>query len=379
MRFTKRLRVARDLVMQLVINGRFLTQRVTGVQRYARELARALDAILDHKPEFRITVLSPMLRGADVPTWRNIELQQVGYLRGHAWEQFELPWYSRGKPLFCPGNTAPTLSLLGNQLVIVTVHDLSFKYFPEAYRPTFRMWYGLIIPLVLNRATCVITVSESERQRIAKEYPATSPRLHAIANGGLPQDLLIDRPIDDDPGASFVLYVGSLSKRKNFPRMLEVARQLTRKCGFKFVFVGDVPRTLVSSNSNVPDDVSSHVTFVGAVDDQLELISYYKNAKCLLFPSLYESSGLPPIEAMGCGCPVIASDIPALRERCGEAAMYCDPHDVESMVAAVESLMNDAESRSRLRALGYQRASTFTWERCAHETLELICQSIKAA
>ena len=153
-----------------MINGRFLTQRITGVQRYARELVQALDAVLDAKPEIKVTVVSPRLSEAP-PAWRNIELRQVGYLRGHAWEQFELPWYSRGKTLFCPGNTAPVISLLSAQPVIVTVHDLSYRYFPEAYRPAFRLWYGLIIPLVLRRAASIITVSESERRAIIAHYP----------------------------------------------------------------------------------------------------------------------------------------------------------------------------------------------------------------
>src|ERR1700734_1883095 len=116
--------------MDFVINGRFLTQRITGVQRYAHEFVQALDAILDAEPQFGVTVMSPRLSNAP-PVWRNIELQQIGCLTGHAWEQFELPWYSRGRPLFCPGNTAPAISLLGAQPVIVTVHDLSYKYFPE--------------------------------------------------------------------------------------------------------------------------------------------------------------------------------------------------------------------------------------------------------
>src|ERR1700733_7992391 len=179
--------------MEIVINGRFLTQGITGVQRYAREVVQALDAILETRPEFRVTAVSPRLIAAP-PAWRNIELRQVGYLQGHAWEQFELPWYSRGKTLFCLGNTAPVISLLGAQPVIVTVHDLSYKYFPEAYHPAFRLWYGFLTPLILHRARSVITVSESERRAIIAHYPRAAPRLHAIANGGLPTSWSVEGP-----------------------------------------------------------------------------------------------------------------------------------------------------------------------------------------
>src|ERR1700733_13804852 len=274
--------------MDFVINGRFLTQRVTGVQRYARELVRALDALLEAKPEFRITVMSPRLSEAP-PAWRNIELRQVGILQGHAWEQFELPWYSRGSILFCPGNTAPVISLLGTQTAIVTVHDLSYKYFPEAYRATFRLWYGFIIPLILRRATRVITVSEAEREAIIAHYPSAAPRLHAIANGGLPADFLANIMGVARRTGDYILYVGSLSKRKNLGRMLEAACRLARKRRFHFIFVGGASKSLATLVAQVPGDIASEITFVGAVEDPAKLVSYYRNAKCFLFPSLYES------------------------------------------------------------------------------------------
>lgn len=358
---------------EIVINGRFLTQDITGVQRYARELLQALDVLLDAEPNIRVTVVSPRLSTAP-PLWRNIVLRQVGHLRGHAWEQFELPWYSRGKTLFCAGNTAPVISLLGAQPVIVTVHDLSYKYFPEAYHPAFRLWYGFNMPLVLRHARSVITVSESERRAITSHYPGAAPRLHAIPHGGLPAEFSVEPPRFADRD-SYVLYVGSLSKRKNFPRMFEVACQLARKRGFNFVFVGAAPKGLVASAANVPNDISSKITFIGAVNDTAALITYYRKAACFLFPSLYESSGLPPVEAMACGCPVIVSEIPALRERCGDAAIYCDPHDIDSITSAVIRMMDDTELRSKLSAAGYQRAAEYTWKSCARETLDLLANS----
>lgn len=365
--------------MEVLINGRFLTQPITGVQRYARELIQGLDTILDERRETKITVISPRFEEAP-PHWRNIALRQVGRLSGHAWEQFELPWHSRGRMLFCPGNTAPAISLLGAQPVIVTVHDLSYRYFPEAYRIPFRLWYSFIVPLALRRAACVITVSESERSAILVRYPKASSRLHAIANGGSPSSFATEGegPHVTGPPPGYVLYVGSLSKRKNFPRVLETACRLARKREFRFVFVGEAAKSLVATLAEVPDDIAPRITFVGKVDDQATLSTYYRKAGCFLFPSLYESSGLPPVEAMASGCPVIVSDIPALRERCGEAALYCDPHDLESIVAQTERMMDDAALRAKLKAMGHQRAKSFTWERCARQTLELLCEAAEA-
>lgn len=357
--------------MEIVVNGRFLTQAITGVQRYAREVVQALDVLLTDRDDIKVTVMSPQL-SEPPPTWRKVALRQVGILQGHAWEQLELPRYFRGEVLFCPGNTAPVISLLSAAPVVVTVHDLSYKYFPEAYRLAFRLWYGVLIPVILRRATAVITVSESERQAMIAHYPEAAPRLHVVANGGLPKDVLVDTTRAPNPPGGYILYVGSLSKRKNFPRLAEVACRLARERGFRFVFVGNKSKSLTAAAADVPGDIKSLVTFAGAVENPATLASFYRNAACLLFPSLYESSGLPPIEAMACGCPVIVSDIPALRERCGDAALYCDPHDVASITATTIRLMDDPMLRQKLQTLGQHRAAAFTWERCAQETLKVL-------
>jgi|SRR5580700_2241160 glycosyltransferase involved in cell wall biosynthesis len=361
--------------MEIVINGRFLTQNVSGVQRYARELLHSLDTILEDTADIKITVLSPSLM-VPAPAWRNIRLRQVGRLHGHAWEQIELPWYSRGHLLFCPGNTAPILSLL-SQPVVVTVHDLSYKYFPEAYHPMFRLWYRFLTPLIFRYAQSIITVSESERRAINKHHPKAAARLQAIPNGGFPAG--ISTICLEGRSSSYILCVGSFSKRKNFPRIFETACRLAREREFNFVFVGEASKTFVNTHVHVPEDLTAKITFVGAINDPAELVPYYCKAACLLFPSLYESSGLPPIEAMACGCPVIVSDISALRERCGDAAIYCDPTDINSIIASVLRLMDDGALRSKLSTVGLERAAKFSWRECARATLDLLRICSRAA
>jgi glycosyltransferase involved in cell wall biosynthesis len=363
--------------MEFVINGRFLTQRITGVQRYARELVQAFDEILDNDSDFRITVLCPQL-ATPLPTWRNVKLRQVGRLRGNAWEQTELPWYARSETLFCPGNTAPVISLLRGSPVVVTVHDLSYAYFPDAYRPAFRLWYRYIIPLALRRAKAAITVSESERREILARYPRATARLHAIANGALPASIATEKGSPVLERDEFILYAGSLSSRKNFLRTFEAACRLVRERGYRFVFVGGTSKNLIAPMVKVPNEISSKITFVGPVND-LALMQYYQTAACFLFPSLYEASGLPPLEAMALGCPTVVSDIPALRERCGDAAVYCNPLDIDSIVNAVVTVMQDGRLRSRLSALGPERAAGFTWELCARKTLNVIAGSYQAS
>jgi glycosyltransferase involved in cell wall biosynthesis len=296
--------------------------------------------------------------------------EAVGRLRGHAWEQLDLPRHVRGDVLFCPGNTAPVLCLFGRTRVVATVHDLSYRYFPEAYSLSFRFLYGIVMPLVLRHAAAVITVSEAERASIAKHYPHATDRMEVIPNGGMPVGALPEpHRADADP---YVLYVGSLSKRKNFPAMLRVAASLVARRPLKFVFIGGTDAVLKDSPVTLSEAERKKLLFPGQVNDWDTLRHYYSGAQVFFFPSLYESSGLPPIEAMGCGCPVLASSIPALTERCGEAALYCDPFSTEDMVRKLEQLLDDSSLRDALRERGYERAFHFTWRRCAEETLALL-------
>lgn len=358
---------------RIAINGRFLSQPVTGVQRYAREMLHALDDIARSRTDLDIRLLTPRL-DAPAPHLSAIRHEVVGRLRGHAWEQWDLPRHSRGDLLFCPGNTAPLLALLGRGQVAVTVHDLSYLYFPQAYSRSFRVLYQLIVPQVLRHADLVFTVSEAEKRAILEHYPEARDRLEAIQNGGLPAGTEFETHVA--AAEPYVLYVGSLSKRKNLDSMLKVAVRLAEQRGLRFVFIGGITSTFKDSVLDIPPAVRDKLSFLGQVDDWQRLREHYRSATCFFFPSLYESSGLPPIEAMGCGCPVVAASIPALRERCGPAALYCDPTSVEDMTRTLERLLDDTQLQATLRAAGYKRAQEASWENCASAVLRLMVERL---
>lgn len=359
--------------MQFSINGRFLTQPITGVQRYAIEITNAFDRFLDARSDIKITVWSPRLHTAR-PKWRNIIHREEGRLRGNLWEQLELPFLCANEPLFCPGNTAPIGCLLRGQPVITVIHDLSYLHFPAAYSWQFRLWYNIVIPLVMKFSKTILTVSETERKSIVRRFPEVTTKIRAVPNGGWPGDVPPDTKWRLDNHKP-ILYVGSLSKRKNFPAMLEAAIVLGRKRGLRFRFVGGVESSLASSDASVPPDVSHLISFEGSTNDTNLLARYYSEASIFLFPSLYESSALPPAEAMAFGCPVIVSDIPSLRERCADAALYCEP-SVRGIVGAVEHMIDSPELQLEFSQLGRHHIRPITWEACAKSTLEAICETI---
>ncbi len=364
---------------KIYINARFLTQSITGVQQYALEIVRNFDLLLDRgeiDPNvYTFTMLAPSKGVIHDLGLKHISLRQVGRLTGHAWEQAELPFYSGDGLLFCPGNTAPVISLTSSQKTVTTVHSLAYLYFPESYSLPFKAFYNIIVPLVLKKADAAITVSQAEKELILKRYPFAAKRLHVVQNGGITGSYK-----EEDRNtclystklpSPFLLFVGSLSRGKNLGAVIK-ALSLLEDENLHLVVVGATGKTFAEAGMDIPDHLLDRIHFRGQINDPQELLHLYKTAACLVFPSYYESSGLPPVEAMACGCPVIVSDIPALRERCGDAALYCSPDRPGDFAERIKQVLTNKLLRERLKEKGLQRSRIFTWEKTARETWNII-------
>ncbi len=367
---------------ELAINGRFLTQPTTGVQRVARELTRAIDRLVANgRSDVRLRLLcEPGARAADLGL-AVTEIETVRGGRGHWWEQVALPRAVRQARLLCFGNTAPIASLIGPRPVAVIIHDLSYRLYPEAYSRRYRLAHSLMLPLMLRHADPVITVSETERQALLRLASRARRPIVVAQNGGwrdgeaTPHMLHQTRPPPpqpDHPRQGYLLYVGSFSRRKNFDGVLAAAIRLAREDGLKSVFAGAGGPILTPMETDVPADVRDHIRFAGQVEDIDELAALYAGARCLLLPSFYEASPLPPVEAMRFGCPVVASDIPAMRERCADAVEYCDPARLDDVVAAVRRVTRDHHHAARLAERGLAHVQRFSWRRQAEMVLDAI-------
>lgn len=359
---------------KLTINGRFLTQPVTGVQRVGIEFCRALDSLLQDGefPGLQVELVVP--RNSELTTelaLDQIRVRRHGRLQGHLWEQFELPRAARGSHLLALGNTAPLSTLLFRPSSIsVMVHDLSYRYYPDAYTPQFRWLYELLVPFALKRASTVFTVSESERTAILSSYPRLHrpDRLIAVQNGSTFE------PQADPPGRSSrrrrCLYVGSLTKRKNAQGLIEAAITLATHHEVEFAFIGSNGPRFEDVGIKIPAELEHRVRFFGQVNDARTLLEEYSRAAVFVFPSFYEASPLPPTEAMACGCPVVTSAIPSLQERCGPAAIYCDPGDVESIVSSVLRVIEDPGLWSQMSAAGVDWSRRYSWTDQARHIVE---------
>ena len=322
----------------LYINGRFLTQRMTGVERYAYNLCKAMAEL--HQPFTLICPQAPIQDCYDVST-----LQIIHYGRGnsHFWEQCILPFFFIGKKNY----VVLSFTGLGSILVrhkIMTIHDLSFLENPKWFSRPYYWWYKVMTPLAVRTSRHIITVSEFSKREIRRFYPFVKDQDITVIYNATDESLF--RPLTQvaPPSERFALAVSSLDPRKNFNRLIEAFQNIP-DCmlyivgAYNRVFESDRGQVPVSTPSDKESDRNlSPVRFLGRVSDE-ELVRLYNQAVCFIFPSLYEGFGLPPIEAMSCGCPVLVSDIPVLREVCGDAATYFDPYNPYAIRKAIQQFL----------------------------------------
>ena len=352
----------------IYINGRFLSQATTGVQRYATEIVKALDTLVlrggTHGGR-RIALLVPP--GTPQPDWlRQIASRSVGSLRGQAWEQLELPRYTPDGVCLNLCNTAP---LLGRSTV-VAIHDASVFAVPGTYSRAFRLWYRYLHRRLGRRVMRVVTVSEFSRSELGRYVGIAPERIAVIPGGG---EHILAQPGDVRVlerlalRGRYLLAVSSQSPHKNFGGIVAALHHLPQD--IELVFAG-------GANSRVfrlSGAASGKAHLVGRVTDG-ELRALYENAACFVYPSFYEGFGLPPLEAMTCGCPVIVSRAASLPEVCGEAAVYCDPGDSVDIARAINAVLGNPELQADLRRRGPERATRFTWNKAAGSLLSLVDQ-----
>jgi glycosyltransferase involved in cell wall biosynthesis len=301
------------------VNARFLTQPITGVQRFAIELCRAL------KQQNRdIQLLSP-------PNIMHVDLAMelgnvtIGTAKGHCWEQFNLPSFLRkkGNPLllnFC--NTAP-LFYANN---VATIHDLAFWYHPEWFTFAFQRAYRFLIPRIAHKAKLIVTVSQQVKKELRTSWQLSPERIEVVYNG-LPSSFRQQNAAHHQQERPYFLAFGGGNPRKNTGRVME-AMQLLGRTDYDLRVVGRAEHNFNAKRNNKPLDFN--VIEHHDVSDS-ELKQLYAAAKALVYPSLYEGFGLPPLEAMSCDCPLLLSNIEVFKELYEGFAIFVDPYSPMSI------------------------------------------------
>lgn len=340
-------------MQKIALNARFYSHRPTGMQRYAIELARRFgESLIPIRPK------SP-LRGS----------------AGHLWEQLYLPAAVGGNLLWSPNNTGPLA--VRNQ--VCTFHDLIPIERPEWFTRAFAAWYRILLPQLARKAQHLIAISEFTRRRIIELFNVPESKVSVVLNGvdqgfapAAPALIQEAREALHIPTPHYLLCVGSLEPRKNTERLIrawsiaqakvpdDISLVIAGGGGSKLVFAGE-PVTAMAPRT--------HLT--GYVPEKY-LSALYSGAVAMLYPSLYEGFGLPPLEAMACGCPVITSNTTSLPEVTGDAALLVDPEDADAIAAAIIRIVDNHGLRVSLHTKGMKRAAQLSWDESARQTWEIL-------
>jgi glycosyltransferase involved in cell wall biosynthesis len=324
----------RNVALQVVVNGRFLARRVTGVERYGREILQCI--------------------GHDC----SLESTRWQGWRGHAWEQFILPASMReGSVLWSPANTGPVMV----RRQALTVHDLSPLEHPEWFQKRFSVWYRLFLPVLLKRVQRVFTPSDYVKQKVIHRFGIKDV---VVTPNGVDQSLFhpYARQTHLDVPGKYVLFVGTLEPRKNLERLFQAWNEIKDEFTEMWLLVAGVSGNVFKS-IRVSRDMD-RVRFLGYVDDQT-LAGLYARSSLFVLPSQDEGFGLPALEAMASGAPVLVSDGGALPEVVNDAGMtFClsDPHGLKQ---SMKECLSNAGLREELREKGLERAKKFSWQTTA--------------
>ncbi|HWT02211.1 MAG TPA: glycosyltransferase family 1 protein [Pyrinomonadaceae bacterium] len=376
--------------MRIGLDGIPLGEIKTGVGHYTFELARAL-ALAAPEDEFELVSPHPYVAAVGgageeiLPPNLRLTRVKVGQLRGRRWWSVGLPLYVRQERLDLFHGTNYDVPLWGGRPTIVTVHDLSMFLHPETHEAHLVRRACRRLPMMARRAAMIITPSESVRRETSEHLGVNPQKVVAVPEAARRSF----RPVPAAEAAEarrrlkvedeFVLFVGTIEPRKNLLTLARAFDEILRTTRLR-------PQLVIAGREGwLTDELFSYlkgadardrVRFTGYVSDE-DLRALYSSCRAFVYPSLYEGFGLPPLEAMACGAPVITSRVPALLETVGDAARLVPPTDHRELARAVVSLLEDPGERERLSSAGLRRAAEFSWEKTARATLDVYREALR--
>jgi O-antigen biosynthesis alpha-1,2-mannosyltransferase len=332
----------------ILLDARWLdqdgTRNVLGLARVAQEVVRRL-------PTLQWLVGGPSLLHPLEPIWLTGVLAK-----------------RRPRLFYSPGFNAPPTSPVP---FVFTVFDLIHLHVPEISGSRRRLYYHMLVRPAVKRARAVLTGSEYSRGEIVN-WSGVDPGRVIVIGCAASAHFTPDGEAYT-PGFPYVFYAGNRKPQKNIARLIRAFARVQECESLKLVLTGDPEPALIALARD--EGIEDRLVFVGRVRDE-QLAQLYRGAVAFVFPSLYEGFGLPPLEAMACGAPVVSSTATSLAEVVGDAAIAIDPLDVDSIAHGIDRVVSDAGLRAHLIELGLAQAGSFSWQRTAELTWETLRSSV---
>jgi len=369
--------------MRIGVNALFLIPgKVGGTETYLHNLLRNL-AMIDRENEYIIftnkensgifEISQGNFKEALCPIKATFRPARI------FWEQFILPLQVSKyniDVLYSAGYTAPVIIPCSS---VVTIHDMNYFYYPEDFSRLSALFLKVLVPIAAKRVDKIITVSNNSKKDIVKILKVPESKVCVTYEAGkivsLPEEKVRGKKLEKDyrNDKKFILTVSASHPHKNLPRLVEAYNILYKKYQIKHQLImvgikGRAHHLLTKSIKKL--SLGERVKFIGWVSRE-DLSLLYLNADLFVFPSLFEGFGLPILEAMSCGVPVITSNYGAMAEVAGEAALLVDPYNIDEIAEAMYKVLTDKNLRENLIKKGLERAKQFSWEKTAKETLKI--------
>ena len=360
--------------MDVGLDGFPLSQLLTGVGHYTLELARALARIA---PEDRFELVSPLpsLQQPEAPSNLRVTHVKLNRLGRRFWWQVALPRYIRRSGFSVFHGTNYSVPLQKKCPTVVTIHDLSLLLWPQTHQQHLARRARWRLPLMARRTDAIIVPSQTIKSEVCEHLGIDESKITVIPEA--PRSSFWQVPVEETVGVrqrlnigdDFILFVGTIEPRKNLLTLVRAFEAISYPT--QLVLVGnegwlttDLYRFLKTA------DVRERVRFVGYLGDD-DLRALYSTCRVFVYPSLYEGFGLPLLEAMACGAPVVTSDIPVIRDTAGDVALLVSPTDVDELARSLIRLLENSVEREKRSVAGKQHAAKFSWDKAAAATLDV--------
>lgn len=363
--------------MKIGIDARLLTDNKTGIGTYTNRLITELAAA---DKENQYVLYTDKEHEFNMPD--NFSIRLIPQRRRILWTNLYLPWYLSADNIDIFHSVANfEVPIMARCKIVVTIHDLIPLLYPELVPFRYRVLFRTLIKKAAERSKKVLTVSHSSKKDIIELLGINSDRVVVIYEAGHTQSpSILDKTTPDQIRERFklcgryILFVGVIEPKKNIPTLIKAFKLLKRNGGG-----GDIKLVIAGGKGWFYDQVftcveelglKNEVIFTGFVSKE-DLYQLYNGAELFVFPSLYEGFGLPPLEAMACGTPVVCSNTGSLPEVVGDAGIFVDPMDLNGWVEAMRGVLNNPSLQARMVEKGLERAKQFSWKKTAEETLKV--------